>query len=76
MVAAGPTGRGGRVSGEGGTVNDLFAGDVAERLRVLLDAVEAGDIEADLDHTTDLRGAADALAMVTNQPTDQPSDQR
>jgi hypothetical protein len=52
---------------EGGTVNDLSPGDVAGRLRVLLDAIEAGEITADLDYTAYLRGAADALAMMGDQ---------
>jgi hypothetical protein len=47
--------------------------DVAGRLRVLLDAIEAGQIEADLDHTAYLRGATDALALVADPPA---SDQR
>ena len=55
------------MAGEGGTVNDLSAADVAGRLRVLLDAIEAGEIEANLDHTAYLRGAADALALVADQ---------
>jgi len=55
------------MAGEGGTVNDLSAADVAGRLRVLLDAIEAGEIEANLDHTAYLRGAADALMMVADQ---------
>ena len=46
---------------------------VVGRLRVLLDAIEAGQIEADLDHTAYLRGAADALALVADPPA---SDQR
>jgi hypothetical protein len=50
------------MAGEGGTVNDLSAADVAGRLRVLL-----GAIEANLDHTAYLRGAADVLAMVADQ---------
>ena len=50
------------MAGEGGTVNDLSAADVAGRLRVLL-----GAIEANLDHTAYLRGAADALMMVADQ---------
>ncbi len=37
------------------------------RLRVLLDAIEAGEIEANLDYTAYLRGAADVLAMVADQ---------
>ena len=53
--------------GEGGTVNDLSPAEVAGRLRVLLDAIEAGEIEADLDHTAYLRGAADALAVMGDQ---------
>jgi len=61
------------MAGEGGTVNDLSPADVAGRLRVLLDAIEAGQIEADLDHTAYLRGAADALALVADPPA---SDQR
>jgi len=39
------------MAGEGGTVNDLSPADVAGRLRVLLAAIEAEEIEADLDHT-------------------------
>ena len=59
----------GGVDGRGGRhVNDLSPADVAERLRVLLDAIEAGQIEADLDHTAYLRGAADALALVADPP--------
>ena len=61
------------MAGEGGTVNDLSPADVAGRLRVLLDAIEAGQIEADLDHTAYLRGATDALALVADPPA---SDQR
>ena len=37
------------------------------RLRVLLGVIEAGEVEADLDHTAYLRGAADALALVADQ---------
>ena len=40
---------------------------------MLLDAIEAGQIEADLDHTAYLRGATDALALVADPPA---SDQR
>jgi hypothetical protein len=61
------------MAGEGGTVNDLSPADVVGRLRVLLDAIEAGQIEADLDHTAYLRGAADALALVADPLA---SDQR
>ena len=39
----------------------------------LLEAIEAGQIEADLDHTAYLRGATDALALVADPPA---SDQR
>ena len=61
------------MAGEGGTVNDLSPADVVGRLRVLLDSIEAGQIEADLDHTAYLRGAADALALVADPLA---SDQR
>ena len=56
-----------RGPGDGRRVNDLSPGDVAGRLRVLLDAIEAGEFTADLDYTAYLRGAADTLAMVADQ---------
>ena len=34
---------------------------------MLLDAIEAGEVEADLDHTAYLRGAADAMVMAADQ---------
>jgi len=37
---------------------------VAEQIRAVLAAIEAGDIEADLDHLAYLRGAADVLALL------------
>jgi len=37
---------------------------VAEQIRAVLAAIEAGDITADLDHVAYLRGAADVLALL------------
>jgi len=49
------------VTGEGGTAADVSPAEVAERLRALLDAVDAGELVASDTQRAYLAGAVDTL---------------
>lgn len=48
-------------------MDDLTIGEVADAVHRLVAAVEAGEIEASLDHLAYLRGAEDTLRLLAEQ---------
>lgn len=55
------------MSGEGGSADDRTVAEVAEGLRALLEAIDAGRIEATDAQRAYLQGAVDSLVVISER---------